>query len=118
MADNLEVLQAHKRLWNFPRDAVCEILHAPNASSVTSPIYAVSIGPNILSRDTVPHPSSLLLNEYHVLNRTESSLDAAQSEPFSKIVNLPPRSSRGARQRARSHFAPRRIATRHIVKQA
>ena len=36
-------------------DAVCEILHGPK----------------------VPHPSSLLLNEYRVLNRAESPLDAA-----------------------------------------
>ena len=68
----------------------------------------------LYSNYTVSHPSSQLLNEYHVINRAESPLDAAQCEPFSKIVNQPQRDWRGARQCVRSRpGAPRRIATRH-----
>ena len=51
----------------------------------------------------------MLLNEYHVINRAESSLER---ERFSKIVNKPPRGLHGARLRAQP-IAPRRIATRH-----
>ena len=67
-------------------DAVCKILHAPKRFFGEVSFYAVSIGPNLV-KDTVSHPSSLLLNEYHVINRAESSLDAAQHELFYKIVN-------------------------------
>ena len=62
----------------------------PNASSVTYILlrrkYRAKFSKKIYS---VSCPSSLLLNEYHVIDRVEyeSPLDAAQRERFSKIVN-------------------------------
>ena len=60
------------------------MLHVPKRFFGDVSFYAVSIGPNLVN-DTVPHPSSLLFNEYHVINRPKLPFDAAQL--FSKIVN-------------------------------
>ena len=60
----------------------------PNASTVTYILlrrkYTAKFSKKIY---TVSCPSSLLLNEYHVIDRAESPFDAAQRERFSKIVN-------------------------------
>ena len=91
VADNIEVLQAHfvqKVMELLSLTLSAKYCTHPNASSVTYILLRRNIGPNLVKNIyTVSRPSSLLLNEYYVINRAELPLDAAQRERFSKIVN-------------------------------
>ena len=91
MADNFEVLQAHflQKVMELPSlTPSAKYCTHPNASSVMYILlrrkYRAKFSKKIY---TVSRSSSLLLNEYHVINRAESPLDAAQRESFPKIVN-------------------------------
>ena len=93
VADNHEVLQAHflKKVLELPSlTPSVKYSTQPNASSVKYILlrrkFRAKFSNNIYIY-TVFGRFSLLLNEYHVINRAESPLDDAQRKRFSKIVN-------------------------------
>ena len=91
MADNHEVLQAHflKKVLELPSlTPSVKYCTQPNASSVKYILLRRKFRAKCSKiYYTDSRPSSLLLNEYHVINRAESPLDDAQRKRFSKIVN-------------------------------